>query len=138
MIRQPFEGDKQSWTIEIPLEIPSQNTTSKGKHWRARVARTRATRSKWRQYAALAMRMVQCPVATGPRAIHIVAYRKQRCADIANLIGGAKACIDGLCDAGLLLDDRDQLASITYEQHARSKHPRKTVGTIITITEGNP
>ena len=81
------------------------------------------------------MRESKIERANGPRALHIVAYRKQRCADIANLIGGAKACIDGMTDAGLLVDDRDQLARITYEQQVTSRSPTKKPHTTIQVQD---
>ena len=125
-------------SLHIPLEIPSQNATGGGRTWKVRAAATKKRRALWRTWCLLAMRRVGLPVATGPRSIHVLAYRTQRCADIANLVGGAKACIDGCTDAGLLLDDDDRLARITYEQSTAGKSPTKQPHTTITVTEGTP
>jgi hypothetical protein len=73
--------------------------------------------------------------ADGPRALHIISYRARRCSDTANLIGGAKACIDGMTDAGLLVDDRDSMARITYEQQVSSKSPTKKPHTVLIIED---
>lgn len=124
--------------IEIPLEIPSQNATGMGRTWRIRAYKTQKRRALWCIWCSLVMRRVGIPRAIGPRSIHVLAYRTQRCADIANLIGGAKACVDGCVDAGLLLDDRDRMAHITYEQATAGKSPTKKPHTVITITEGIP
>ena len=122
-------------TLEICQEIPSQNNTGKGRTWQARAAGTKKTRSLWRLCATVEMRRAGAVRATGPRSMHIIAYRTQRCADIANLIGGAKSCIDGMVDAGLLLDDRDSLAHITYEQRVASKSPTKKPHTTVIVTD---
>lgn len=122
-------------TLEIPQEIPSQNNTGKGRTWQARAAGIKKARSLWRLATTIEMRRAGAVRATGPRSMHIIAYRTQRCADIANLIGGAKAVIDGMVDAGLLLDDRDSMARITYEQRVASKSPTKKKHTTIIVTE---
>lgn len=121
-------------TLQVPLQIPSQNQTGRGRTWRARAGSTKRLRAAWCAWTAMEMRAKGLPIATGPRRIHVVAYRTQRCSDIANLIGGAKACVDGMVDAGLLVDDRDALALITYEQAVASKSPTKRPHTTITVT----
>lgn len=125
-------------TLHIPLQIPSQNQTGRGRTWRARAGATKRVRTAWCAWTAMEMRARGVAIATRQRRLHIVAYRTQRCADIANLIGGAKACIDGMVDAGLLVDDRDALALITYEQAVASKSPTKRPHTTVTITEETP
>ncbi|HAT10313.1 MAG TPA: hypothetical protein DCS97_06915 [Planctomycetes bacterium] len=120
--------------LRIPLEAPSQNNLG-GRTWRARAGHTKTTRANWRMMAASQMILLAIPKATGPRRLHIIAYRKQRCRDIANLIGGMKACIDGLVDAGLLVDDRDGMASITYEQGVVSTSPTGHVCTLIHVDD---
>lgn len=121
--------------LEIPVEIPSQNATGGGRTWRARAVAIKKVRTLWRTWTMVEMRRAGAPIATGPRSLHIIAYRTQRCADIANLIGGAKACIDGMTDAGLLVDDRDSLARITYEQQVASKSPTKKPHTSIQVID---
>lgn len=123
--------------IIIPFEIPSQNVTEKGLSWRVRAAKTKARRNDWRIACVFAMRGAGIVNAAGPRSLRIIAYRKRYCSDIANLIGGAKACIDGLVDAGLIMDDRDAKARITYAQELASASPlgRGTTCTVIEVTE---
>jgi len=121
--------------IIIPLEVPSQNTTEKG---RCHFARARATKARrWAWNAACRGEMVKAGIhiATGRRTLRLTAYRRRYCADIANLIGGAKACIAGLVDAGLLLDDRDSKAGISYAQALASASPlgRGVTCTVIEI-----
>jgi hypothetical protein len=109
--------------ITIPLEIPSQNTTEKGRCHFARARATKFRRWQWRMACMDQMRRAGIHVAIGRRNLHVTAYRRRYCADIANLIGGAKACIDGLVDAELLLDDRDSKAGISYAQALASASP---------------
>ena len=123
-------------TIIIPLEAPSQNNLG-GRTWRARAGRTKVTRCNWRAMAASQMAVMLIPRATGPRSLHIVAYRKQRCRDIANLIGGMKACVDGMVDAGLLADDCTDMATITYDQGTVSCSPNGRPCTVITVEDVN-
>lgn len=124
----------------IELEIPSQNVTEKGRSWRGRYAKTRERRATWHMLCRIAMEIAKVPRATGPRTIKITAFRKQRCKDIANLIGGAKACVDGLVDAGLIQDDSDTKARISYEQRVVSEGPTGKPCTIIgvLVEEMNP
>jgi len=122
----------------ILAEIPSQNVTEKGRSWRGRAAKTKARRNLWRMLCASGMAQVGIPPATGPRLVHVVAYRRQRCKDIANLIGGAKACIDGMVDAGLLLDDQDSKARITYQQNVASASPTRGPCTCIQVQDITP
>lgn len=112
-----------SRTIVIPLEIPSQNETEKGRtHW-ARARATKLVRCAWYYATVAAMASAGVYRAVGTRALHVVAYRKRLCLDIANVIGGAKACVDGMVDAGLLVDDRDAKARITYQQEPARLSP---------------
>ena len=122
-------------TITIPFEIPSQNVTEKGRNWRGRAAKTKARRWAWNVACRQEMARAGIHIATAPRFIHITAYRKRFCSDIANLIGGSKACVDGLVDAGLLLDDRDSKAGNTYAQALASAHPSKKPCTVIGIKD---
>lgn len=121
--------------LHISLEIPSQNATGVGRDWRVRARNIKKLRTLWCSWGRFAMRDAGLPLATGPRSMHVIAYRKMRCADIANLIGGFKACCDGLVDAGILIDDRDSKARITYEQNVASKSPTKTPHTVLVIED---
>ncbi len=103
-----------TWTLAIPYNIPSQNTRD-SMHWRARHRDTKTCEMLVRLAAA------NVPRATGPRSVVVTSYRKQRCADHSNLVGGAKGMVDSLVRAGLLVDDRDQLARIAYEQETLAR-----------------
>ncbi len=129
------EGRQVTWTIFIPLEIPSQNVTEKGRSWRGRAAKTKLRRANWCQMCRFDMCQLSIPRATAPRSLHIIAYRTRRCSDIGNLIGGAKACVDGMADTGLILDDRDSKARITYDQAVASKSPTGKPCTVITVED---
>lgn len=94
----------------LPVEIPSQNVTDR-QHWRQRHNFGKAC-ALW----LMALSLGGIPKATGPRRLVITAYRKRRIADDANLRGGAKALVDAIVRAGLLLDDNDTLARIEYRQ----------------------
>lgn len=112
-----------TWTIIIPAEVPSQNETEKGRCHFARARRTKERRRAWCFWCGSEIVRADIPLATGKRRLHVIAYRKRLCSDIANLIGGFKACADGLVDACLLQDDRDTKAMITYEQQLASASP---------------
>lgn len=119
--------------LRIPLEAPSQNHFSAYRDWKARSRATRAIRLTWASACRVLMSAKGIPQAIGPRRVHIIAYRKQKCRDMANLTGGLKPAIDGLVDAGLLLDDADKLAHITYAQGVRSESPTGDVLTVIQV-----
>lgn len=120
-------------TITIPLQAPSQNDFSKYRDWRARARETKKIRAAWAAACRVAMSSERIDRATGPRKLWIMAYRVRKCRDIANLIGGMKPCIDGLVDAGLLVDDSTEMAEITYNQGVCSESPNGLPCTIISI-----
>ncbi len=114
----------------IPVEVPSMNKRER-MHW-AQQRREVATWERW-------FRHIQRPggmdKATGKRLVKIHAYRRQRCHDEANLIGGCKGLIDGLVRAGLLVDDDRAHATFTYAEDVASKSPTKKPCTRILIEE---
>lgn len=102
-------------TFSIPYNIMSQNTRD-SLHWSKRNRDTKKAEGMIRLRP-------RAPKANGMRDVWITSYRSQRCADIANLIGGAKGLIDAIVRAGLLVDDSDKFAHIHYEQFPLSKMP---------------
>lgn len=114
----------------IPLEVPSMNKRER-MHW----AQQRREVSGWTQWLMYAMRPGRLDVATGKRRVHIHAFRRQRCRDEANLIGGCKGLIDGLVRAGLLVDDDRAHATFTYAEDVASKSPTGKPCTRIQIEE---
>lgn len=103
-------------TFSICYNIPSQNTRD-GWHWSERGRDTKRAETMIRVTAR------GVPRASGKRKLHLVSYRRQRFHDDANYRGGAKGITDAIVRAGLLVDDRDSLAAITYEQHTLSQMP---------------
>lgn len=120
--------------IIIPLQIPSQNDTERGRSCRGRAAKTKERRNTWALHCKFRMAQANILPATGPRKLTITAYRKRLCYDIGNLIGGGKSCVDGLVDARLLLDDRDSKAAISYNQMLASVSPLG-IGKVCTVLE---
>lgn len=121
-------------TIELPYEVPSQNARD-GQHWSARHRERKEL--TWRVRAALPPG--GCPHGTRKRAVVIHAFRRRRITDRANLVGGAKALVDALVAAGVLVDDSDRWAAITYDQglHMRAGYAvPTTVVSIYEIDEG--
>ena len=102
--------------FSIPYNIPSQNTRD-GWHW---VAKHKDTK---RCEGMVRMQSRGIPKATGKRFVFVTSYRVQRFKDDANFRGGAKGLLDALTRAGLLLDDDDHNAAISYEQFTLSMMP---------------
>jgi hypothetical protein len=114
----------------IPVEVPSQNKRERW-HW----SKQRREVSGWERWFAYTMRPGRLDVATGKRKVHINAFRRQRCRDEANLIGGCKGLIDGLVRAGLLVDDDRAHATFTYAEDVASNSPTKKPCTRVLIEE---
>lgn len=100
----------------MPFNIPSQNTRD-AQHWSKRNRDTKRAESMLRVLSR------GIPKASTKRIVHVTSYRKQRCRDDSNLRGGAKGLLDAIVRCGLLLDDSDKLASISYEQFTLSQMP---------------
>ena len=106
-------------TLTIPAPAPWISANDRP-HWREKARRT----SAWRAVTRLAARTDSHDPLVTPGAITIAVHRASaRKADATNLAPTAKACIDGLVDAGWLPDDDDQ----------------HVIATTLTITEqGDP
>lgn len=100
----------------IPYTIPSQNTRD-GWHWAARHKDTKRCEGMIRLQAQ------GIPKAAGKRFVFVTSYRVQRFKDDANFRGGAKGLLDAMKRAGLLIDDDDHNAVVSYEQFTLSKMP---------------
>lgn len=88
-------------TLTIPISDTEWLTANGRYHWADKAKRTKALRSKT---AILARQRLQ-PI-TGP--VHItafVAYPRGGRVDVHNAMASVKPCIDGLVDAGILVDD---------------------------------
>jgi hypothetical protein len=119
---------KLATVLVIGFEVPSQNRTDR-RHWSA--CWKDRKRINWLLVAALPQ--AGCPHGGRRRRVEIIAYRRRLIADKANLIGGAKTLVDAIVGAGVLVDDSDRWAEITYDQALISKggHDRPT--TVIRI-----
>lgn len=113
-------------TIPAPAAWVSANDRP---HWREKARRTAA----WRAVTKLAARTASREPLRLPVAITVTVHRvSARKSDATNLAPTAKACIDGLVDAGWLPDDDDtRITSTTFV----AGHPRKPPALTITITE---
>ncbi len=114
----------------IPLQIPSHNELNE-MHWAAR----HKSGKLWEQWIRYTLRPGNLAAATGKRHVSILAFRKRRITDCANLVAGCKHAVDALVRCGLLVDDTDELVSIHYDQQLASKSPTGKVCTRITITD---
>lgn len=106
--------------LVLPRESLSGNTLAYA-HWRARMK----DRDAWIVLvrAAMARSPVRLPPPTGLRRVHLQAIRK-RTLDRDNLSAGLKHAVDSLVRCGLLLDDSDRLARITYgQERCRGRRP---------------
>ena len=104
------------YAFAIPYEVPSQNVTAR-RHWRHNYQDVDRTNR-----LARIMGNEACH-AKKRRSVTITSYRTRRITDHANLVGGCKSLVDGLVRAGVLVDDSDRLASITYAQAVLSQMP---------------
>lgn len=113
------------FTIDIPLEIPSQNVRERW-HW----SRRQREIQLWKEYFMYEKLKQKIPETKERRAVDIIAHRKRRISDTANLIGGCKGMIDAMVRAKLLFDDSDMFAKFNYDQALAENTPK----TVIRIT----
>jgi crossover junction endodeoxyribonuclease RusA len=92
-----------TWTVELPAGMPLLNANRR-QHWAAKAKLTRALR----EAALVCARRDHVPALD--RAHIVVEYRPPDCRrrDVHNLAPSAKACVDGVVDAGVLRDDADE------------------------------
>lgn len=106
--------------FSIPYEVPSLNKTSR-QHWRSRVRDVNLCTALCRTHGW------EASGASIRRLVTITSYRKQKCRDIQNFIGGCKSLNDGLVRAGILVDDSDGWATFTYRQFILSELPDELI-----------
>lgn len=73
-------------------------------HWAAKSVRTAA----WRSHAAAAASQAEIPALQRAHITAYVSLTTNRRSDAHNWYPTAKACVDGLVDAGVIPDDRDE------------------------------
>jgi hypothetical protein len=119
-------------TLELTIPAPCDWINSNQREYRMEVAR----RVKlWRATAFLWAR--RCPAVDGPVRI-VCTFHKTRGGrwDAGNLYPTAKAIVDGLVDAGVLVDD-DNTRVIGPDMRAGDKRDKACVVVTITPTGGD-
>jgi len=92
----------RSFTVTVPGKPVSLNA-ERSAHWTARHAFT----LKWRT-DAYHLALMQRPIERFERPVMVTIQHWQKkgtMADTANVVPSAKACIDGLVDAGVITND---------------------------------
>lgn len=117
--------------LVIPLQLPSQNVWDR-LHWSRKTKVKRA----WIQWLRSAQRPGGPDLAKGPRTVLMVSYRSRLITDEHNLSGGSKGIMDAFKNAGLVLDDRDELAQFIFSQKKAKESPTGKPCTVVEITEG--
>jgi hypothetical protein len=72
-------------------------------------------KKRWRSDAGMAALMEKIAKAKEKRRLVITGYRKKLC-DRQNFARGIKPCLDGLVDAGVLVDDAEKWLEDEYRQ----------------------
>lgn len=119
-----------TWTIELPVPLPSGNEVKRQlqygrKGWYGRLRGTLAT--------AVMVQSRHVPKATGHRLVTVtrVTGPRGKSYDLDNLAIGAKPLIDELVAHGLLVDDDEEHATISYQQRKGEK-----AGTVVEVSDG--
>ena len=119
-------------TLTIPAPAPWVSANDRS-HWATKARRTH----HWRIAAGILARATTPNLLRTPVAITVTVHRTSgRRADASNLAPTAKACIDGLVDAGWLPDADDQhVIATTFV----AGEPLRPACLTLTITEqGDP
>lgn len=129
--RCKFDPDAEvlaSWSFHVPRDLQSMNrhvVNDRG-GWRYR-----KERDGWHSDFH-AMRVVhRIPPATSVSRRRVTIVRvyngRQQEMDHANLVGGAKACVDALKLAGLIFDDKAQWLEDHYQQERGAERGTRVV-----------
>lgn len=116
----------------IGWTIPSQNVRENKRSWKDNWKEKKELLFKIRN--AINTKPDEFPLATGPRWLYIVSFRK-RLLDHANLVGGAKGLVDALVQSKLLVDDNPSMMFAEYHQFI-AKDGENPVHTFISIGDG--
>lgn len=104
-----------SWSFHIPRDIASMNshTVNNRAGWAYR-----KERDGWASDLRVIRTTQRIPEASTKRRVTItrVYIGRQQEMDYANLVGGAKACVDALKIAGLIVDDAPAWLEDCYAQ----------------------
>ncbi len=106
--------------MSLVLQGLPKMTNGSNKHWRS----VWAERKKWRRAVAMAAIAFGPPKAPLEKAKLTLTRRSSVAPDGDGLISGFKSTIDGLCDAGVLVNDRLEnigIPTYVWEQAPRGK-----------------
>lgn len=95
------------YTVEVRLDGKQWITLNQRLHWRVRAQRTKA----WREITAWQAQAQQIPRIAKARIVAEVRCTVRRPRDPHNWQPTAKACLDGLVDAGVFIDDNDDVVT---------------------------
>lgn len=99
-----WDGRPTVWRVAMPAGMPLLSTNQRHNHWSERQRTTKALRRTAYVNAAAA----HIPQLQRARIVAVYHPHDRRRRDVHNLLPAAKACVDGLVDAGVLPDDNDQ------------------------------
>jgi crossover junction endodeoxyribonuclease RusA len=97
----PAGSTGRTFTIALPAGMELLNANDRDSHW----ARRRRITGALREAAAWLARQQRIPALPRARILGVYEPPDRRRRDPANLYPSFKACVDGLVDAGVLLDD---------------------------------
>lgn len=92
------------YSFVLPMNRSMMMSANARKHWSARHRITKY----WRQLAQLLVKQNRIPALTSARIVVTFSFGDQRRRDSANFYPVAKAIVDGIVDAGVLVDDSDK------------------------------
>lgn len=121
----------RQWVLDFarPDEWISANHRE---HWAVKAAKTRA----WRAATAMHARAAQVPTLAAAHVLVEPRWCDKRRRDATNVAPTAKACLDGLTDAGVWADDDDShLLEVAFRQGPKATGLARIR---ITITELDP
>jgi Holliday junction resolvase RusA-like endonuclease len=124
----------RSWVLDFPRpdEWISANERT---HWAVKAAKVRS----WRQAAAVHARAAKIPQLARASVLVEPCWTTARRLDPANLAPTSKACLDGLTDAGVWLDDdSEHVVAVTFKRGPRVKGLARLRLTITELSIGDP
>ena len=105
-----------SWSVTLPRRLRSLNEHSPNANTQRQ--QYRREREAWQFAVTMAMRLKSIPRAQERRRIVItrIIGSRERAYDYDNLVGGAKALVDAMTRAGLVVDDAARWLDAEYCQ----------------------
>lgn len=95
--------------IEVDVPRGYELNANQRLHWSVKARRTSFLRlESWAQVVSSRNPTILAPFAHRVRCIVDVSWPNKRRRDVHNIMPTVKACIDGIVDSGLLVDDSDK------------------------------